>query len=44
MIASGANYKDVQLLMEHSDIGITLNTYVHPNGKTRDVTGYNPLC
>ena len=35
MIASGANYKDVQLLMGHSDIGITLNTYVHPNEKTR---------
>ena len=27
MIASGANYKDVQELMGHSDISITLNTY-----------------
>ena len=35
MIASGANYKDVQMLMGHSDIGITLNTYVHPNESTR---------
>ena len=29
MIANGANFKDVQELMGHSDISITLNTYVH---------------
>lgn len=35
MIASGANYKDVQELMGHSDISITLNTYAHVNERTR---------
>ena len=35
MIASGANFKDVQELMGHSDIGITLNTYAHSNERTR---------
>ena len=35
MIANGANFKDVQELMGHSDIGITLNTYAHVTEKTR---------
>jgi len=35
MIANGANFKDVQELMGHSDISITLNTYAHVNEKTR---------
>jgi site-specific recombinase XerD len=32
---NGANFKDVQELMGHSDISITLNTYAHVNEKTR---------
>ena len=35
MIANGANFKDVQELMGHSDISITLNTYAHVSEKTR---------
>ena len=35
LIASGANFKAVQELMGHSDIGITLNTYAHVTEKTR---------
>lgn len=35
MVASGANFKDLQMLMGHSDIGITLNTYAHVTEKSR---------
>ena len=35
MVASGANFKDLQELMGHSDIGITLNTYAHVTERSR---------
>ena len=35
MVASGANFKDLQMLMGHSDIGITLNTYAHVTEESR---------
>ena len=35
MVASGANFKDLQMLMGHSDIGITLNTYAHVTETSR---------
>ena len=35
MIANGANFKDVQELLGHSDIGITLNIYTHVTEKSR---------
>lgn len=35
MVASGANFKDLQMLMGHSDIGITLNTYAHVTDESR---------
>ena len=34
-VASGANFKDLQELMGHSDIGITLNTYAHVTERSR---------
>ena len=35
LIAHGANFKDVQELLGHSDIKITLNTYSHVSQHTR---------
>lgn len=35
MVACGANFKDLQMLMGHSDIGITLNTYAHVTEESR---------
>ena len=35
MVACGANFKDLQALMGHSDIGITLNTYAHVTEQSR---------
>ena len=35
LIANGANFKDVQALMGHSDISITLNIYSHVNPETQ---------
>ena len=35
MVACGANFKDLQMLMGHSDIGITLNTYAHVTESSR---------
>ena len=35
LVNNGANFKDVQALMGHSDIKITLNTYSHVNTKSR---------
>lgn len=35
LIAHGANVKDVQELMGHSDIKITLNTYSHVTKESR---------
>ena len=37
MVANGANFKDVQELMGHSDIRITLNTYAHVTPRSRKV-------
>ena len=35
LIANGANFKDVQALLGHSDISITLNIYAHVNPETQ---------
>lgn len=35
LVNNGANFKDVQELLGHSDIKITLNTYSHVNQKSR---------
>lgn len=35
MVASGANFKDLQMLMGHSDISITLNVYAHVTEQSR---------
>ncbi|WP_242822939.1 tyrosine-type recombinase/integrase [Clostridium sp. SY8519] len=34
-MANGANFKDVQALMGHSDISITLNIYSHVTPETQ---------
>lgn len=38
LVAAGANVKDVQELLGHSDIKITLNTYSHVTRQTRKKT------
>jgi site-specific recombinase XerD len=35
LVAAGANVKDVQELLGHSDIKFTLNTYSHVTRQTR---------
>lgn len=35
LVANGANFKDVQALMGHSDIRLTLNTYSHVTKQSR---------
>lgn len=35
LVLNGANIKDVQSLLGHSDIKITLNTYSHVTEKSR---------
>ena len=37
LVTNGANFKDVQELMGHSDIRITLNTYSHVTPRSRKV-------
>lgn len=37
LVSNGANFKDVQELMGHSDIRITLNTYSHVTPHSRKV-------
>ncbi|MFR8314677.1 tyrosine-type recombinase/integrase [Eubacterium ventriosum] len=35
LVLNGANVKDVQALLGHSDVKITLNTYSHVTEKSR---------